>query len=129
VCTIAVDAESVQALKKRWMEWGLTVPIDVVESPYREIGLPLVSYLHEIDREKDQNVPTLVVLPEFVVSHWWAKLLHNQTSVAIREALYHDQIERGRGRPVINVPYRIGDERYEPSLVDLLPVLDESVAV
>ncbi len=114
VCAIEVDQQSVDALQARWEQWGLTVPLDVVESPYREVGTPLIKYLHKIDEEFNVTVPTMVVLPEFVVSNWWGNYLHNQTSVAIRAALYHDQIERGRGRPVVNVPYRIGDERYQP---------------
>lgn len=117
VCAIEVDPTSVEALRARWQSWGLTIPLDIVESPYREIGHPLIEYLHEMDQRSEAKIPTLVVLPEFVVSKWWEKLLHNQSSVAIRAALYRDQIARGRGRPVINVPYRIGDERYEPTLV------------
>lgn len=117
VCAIEVEPDGMEALKTRWQNWGLTVPLDIVESPYREIGRPLIHYLHEMDDKSGSSIPTLVVLPEFIVSRWWARLLHNQTSVAIRAALYHDQIARGRGRPVINVPYRIGDERYEPTLI------------
>jgi hypothetical protein len=63
------------------------------------------------------------VLPEFVVTHWWERLLHNGTSVTIRDVLFHDQIEQGRGRPIIHVPYRIGDELYQPELLgDCQPV-------
>jgi hypothetical protein len=59
-------------------------------------------------------MPTMVVLPQFVVSHWWEKWLHNQTSNTIREALLEDQIENGRGRPVIDVPYHIGGSMFQP---------------
>jgi amino acid transporter len=115
VCAITVEPETIQRLKRRWQEWGLEhVPLDIVESPYREIGIPLVSYLHQRDQQNQHHEPTLVVLPEFVVAHWWERFLHNQTSVAIRDALYHDQIAGGRGRPVIAVPYRIGEEAYVP---------------
>ncbi len=114
VCAIEVEPSSVERLKERWQQWQLKVPLDVVPSHFREIGKPLIKYLHQLDDEATEKIPTVVVLPEFVVSKWWEKLLHNQTSVAIRAALYHDQIARGRGRPVINVPYRIGDELYEP---------------
>ncbi len=117
VCAVAVDQQSVEALKARWQNWGISLPLDVVESPYREVGRPLIRYLHKLDDENLHSLPTLVVLPEFVVAEWWAQFLHNQTSKSIRAALYHDQITRGRGRPVINVPYRIGDERYEPTLI------------
>jgi hypothetical protein len=114
VCAIEVEPEGVERLQKRWQDWHLRIPLDIVPSSYREIGRPLIQYLHTLDEESDECIPTVVVLPEFVVSHWWERLLHNQTSVAIRAALYHDQITRGRGRPVIDVPYRIGDDLYEP---------------
>ncbi|MBL8133277.1 MAG: APC family permease [Anaerolineae bacterium] len=113
--SISVESSAVENLQARWKKLNVGIPLDVIESPYREIGRPLIGYLHELDEKSpDRNLPTTVILPEFVVSTWWEKLLHNQTSVAIREALYQDQIARGRGRAVINVPYRIGDELYEP---------------
>ncbi len=119
VCSIEVEESSTEVLKKRWKQWQIAVPLDIVESAYREIGRPLIRYLHQIDELNKDNVPTVVVLPEFVVSTWWEKLLHNQSSVAIRAALYQDQITRGRGRPVINVPYRIGEALYEPTLIEV----------
>ncbi|MBK8026523.1 MAG: APC family permease [Chloroflexi bacterium] len=113
--SVAVEPSQVEWLMKRWSKLNVRIPLDIVDSPFREIGRPLIKYLHEADEHSpDKNLPTTVILPEFVVSTWWEKLLHNQTSVAIREALYQDQIARGRGRAVINVPYRIGDDLYEP---------------
>jgi amino acid transporter len=115
VCAIEVEPEATERLHERWKEWKLKdIPLDVVTSPYREIGYPLTRYLHKRDQANSTGEPTIVILPEFVVSHWWERLLHNQTSVAIRDALYRDQLAGGRGRPVISVPYRIGDELYEP---------------
>lgn len=113
-CAIEVDPNAIEALKRRWKQWDIRIPLDIVQSEYREVGRPLIKYLHVKDELYHHDVPTCVVLPEFVVSSWWEKLLHNQTSKAIRAALYHDQIKRGRGRPVISVPYRIGDDLYEP---------------
>jgi hypothetical protein len=77
--------------------------------------------LHKVDEKSTIKIPTMVVLPEFVVSKWWHRFLHNGTSVAIREALYHDQIARGKGRPIISVPYRIGDTLYQPEMVVMPP--------
>jgi hypothetical protein len=126
VCAITVDPETIERLKERWKEWQLeTVPLDIVSSAYREIGGPLVNYLHARDRKNLHCEPTLVVLPEFVVMHWWERFLHNQTSATIRDALYRDQIAGGRGRPVISVPYRIGEERYIP--VKLQSNLDQNM--
>ena len=119
VCTIEVDPMSIERLQERWKQWQIKVPLDIVQSPYREIGQPLIKYLHNLDEESIERIPTVVVLPEFVVLSWWERLLHNQSSNVIRAALYRDQIARGRGRPVINVPYRIGDTLYEPIAVDM----------
>jgi amino acid transporter len=125
VCAIETDPAATERLHDRWTEWRIKVPLDIVQSPYREIGKPLIKYLHNLDEESVEKIPTVVVLPEFVVHRWWEKLLHNQTSGVIRAALYHDQIARGRGRPVINVPYRIGDTLYEPIAVERLdPAID-----
>ncbi len=112
---IEIEPDAVENLKKRWRQWNLGIPLDIVESEYREIGRPLRSYLHEIDEENPHTeVPTVVVMPEFVVERWWERFLHNQSARAIRAALYDDQIEHGHGRPVVMVPYRIGDALYEP---------------
>lgn len=121
VCAIRVEEKSIDKLKMQWQQWNLQhIPLDIVDSPYREVGRPLIEYLHRIDEKMcKEPVPTMVVLPQFVVSEWWEKLLHNQTTAAIRDALYHDQIERGLGRPVIEVPYRIGEERYIPGALQL----------
>lgn len=117
--TIEIEPEQTERLKKRWHQWNINIPLDIIESPYREISRPLIAYLHQQDDQHPDQVPTAIVMPEFVVIHWYDRFLHNQTSVAIRDALYHDQITRGRGRPVINVPYRIGDQPYEPILDDV----------
>lgn len=115
VCTIETNPADTERLRRRWADWHLeAVPLDVVESPYREIGRPLLDYLHRFDKGA---IPAMVVLPEFVVSKWWHHLLHNGTSTTIRDVLYHDHVERGHGRPVVVVPYRIGDDPYEPSVI------------
>lgn len=120
ICAIDTNPAATEHLSVKLKKWNLKVPVDVVPSPFRHIGQPLMRYLHQLDEDNPGQLPTTVVLPEFVVSHWWEQFLHNQTSKAIRAALYHDQITRGRGRPIINVPYRIGDELYQPPDTGLL---------
>lgn len=118
ICAIAVEPHAIERLQDRWRQWHLeSIPLDIVDSPYREIQRPLIRYLHDLDNANGGVSPAVVVLPEFVVARWWQRFLHNGTSVAIRDALYHDQIQHGRGRPVIAVPYQIGDVLYEPDLI------------
>ncbi len=72
----------------------------IVESPFRSFGAPLLSYLDTVDRA-DPGRPITVVLSEFVPSHWWEYLLHNQNAFRLKIALFF--------RPntsVIDVPFR-----------------------
>jgi hypothetical protein len=75
-----------------------------VESPYRALVAPLLSYLDVLDRgwpaEKEAPI-TFVVIPEYVARSWWERILYNQSAKRLRTALL--------GRPhtvVVNVPYR-----------------------
>jgi len=127
VCTIGVDDETVDRLRARWEEWDLGyIPLDIVSSPYREVGTPLIEYLHQLDKDAPHVMPTMVVLPQFVVLTWWENLLHNQTSNTIRDSLLRDQIATGRGRAVIDVPYHIGGKLFQP--VTLVEEASEKVA-
>jgi amino acid transporter len=118
VCAIETEPAAIERLSQRWVDWKLEkIPLDILESPYREIGRPLLNYLHEYD---DGGVPAMVMLPQFVVKKLWHRLLHNGTTSTIRDVLYQDNLSRGHGRPVILVPYRIGTELYEPEVVAVL---------
>lgn len=115
ICAIDTSPGAIEQLSKKLEKWSLNVPVDIIPSPYRRIGQPLIPYLHRLDENNPGQLPATVVLPEFVVSRWWEKLLHNQTTKTIRMALSLDQAERGQGRPVITVPYLIGQALYQPA--------------
>jgi amino acid transporter len=95
------DVASAERLRQEWSEWESGVELIIVESPFRSLAGPLLAY---IDALKDTH-PTdtiTVVLPEFVPSHWWEHLLHNQTALRLKAALlFHP------GIVVSNVPYHM----------------------
>ena len=80
------------------------VPLVVVDSPYRALAGPLLAYLDVLDAAWPPDKPepiTFVVIPEYVASSWWERMLYNQSAKRLRTALL--------GRPhtvVVNVPYR-----------------------
>jgi amino acid transporter len=85
---IATDAHDVEVIRARWeqvQEQGRTHLV-VVESPYRSLTHPLVAYI-EAQQELYPEETLTVVLPEFVVNHWWEHLLHNQTALHVKLAL------------------------------------------
>jgi len=98
------DAEAGERLRERWARQLPDVPLVVVESPYRAIVGPLSAYLDVLDRTwpPDREPPTtIVVLPEYVGSHWWGRALYNQAARSLRSAL------AGRERTIVlDVPYR-----------------------
>jgi amino acid transporter len=76
----------------------------VVESPYRTLVNPFVHYL-ESRRAEDPGEVTIVLLPVYVARHWWQRVLYNQNTQRIRNALL--------GRKdivVLDVPYRLDED-------------------
>jgi hypothetical protein len=58
----------------------------IIESPYRSLHAPLLAYIDTIHELYPDVTPT-VLLPEFVVNHWWEHLLHNQTALRLKASL------------------------------------------
>jgi amino acid transporter len=95
------DMPSAERLAREWEEWAPGVELVIVESPFRSLGGPLLAYIDALKDTHPQDTIT-VVLPEFVPSHWWEHLLHNQTALRLKAALlFHP------GVVVANVPYHM----------------------
>jgi hypothetical protein len=109
---IADDAEEGAAMRERWVRQIPDIPLVVVESPYRALVGPLLSYLDVLSAAWPPDKPepiTFVVIPEYVARSWWERLLYNQSAKRLRSALL------GRAHTVVvDVPYRRDDEPEEP---------------
>jgi amino acid transporter len=101
---ISDEPEQAAEIRIRWERQLPDVPLVIVESPYRALVAPMLSYLDVLDRAwpADKEAPiTFVVIPEYVARSWWERILYNQSAKRLRAALL--------GRPhtvVVNVPYR-----------------------
>jgi hypothetical protein len=80
---VSLSPEGTEALIKQWENWGCNIPLIVLESPYRSLTEPILSYLDQHERENPNQQLTLVV-PEFVTKKWWHRILHNQSALAIK---------------------------------------------
>ncbi len=99
--TIASDPQRVLDLQRTWQEMDINIPLVVVDSPYREFTRPAVEYVKSLRPGPDHTVT--VIIPEFVVEHWWENFLHNQNALRLKGALL--------GVPwvvVISIPFHIG---------------------
>ena len=80
---IDTDPIDTSLLEERWEIWGGGIPLVVLESPFRSLVGPLLEYLEEVKKEKENNVVT-VIIPEFVAPKWWHRLLHNQSGLMLK---------------------------------------------
>ncbi|TMR06467.1 APC family permease [Actinomadura soli] len=84
--TVAVDAAESQRLQDEWDALDIPVPLKILDSPYREITRPVLSYVKSVRRKSPRDVVT-VFIPEYVVGHWWEQLLHNQSALRLKGRL------------------------------------------
>ena len=83
---VSSDEES-QLLIDEWDRHHLTVELETVYTPFRDITEPVLTRLNELDDESQDDLIT-VVIPEFVTSirsQW----LHNQTALSLKARLLY----------------------------------------
>jgi amino acid transporter len=103
------DAEEAKELQAEWLKTQPGIQMVIIESPYRSLGGPLLAYIDALQETHPKDTVT-VVLPEYVPSHWWEHLLHNQTALRLKAALlFHP------GVVVTNVPYHVSRPRPKPA--------------
>ncbi|MFJ4649760.1 APC family permease [Nocardia sp. NPDC088792] len=99
--TVNVDEPETRKLVRAWEGSDITVPLKVIESPYREITKPVVDYVKRVRKNSPRDVVT-VFIPEYVVGHWWEHLLHNQSALRLKGRLLFEP-----GVMVTSVPWQL----------------------
>jgi amino acid transporter len=98
---ISPDDADTKAMQALWEQWKPGINLVVLQPPYRTIVAPFLDYLDVVDRERDDDLVT-VLLPEFVPRRWWHHFLHNQTALMLKGALLFR-----KNVVVIDVPYHL----------------------
>ncbi|OLF16922.1 APC family permease [Actinophytocola xanthii] len=99
--TVNVDDADTRALVAQWEKEDFSVPLKVVESPYREITKPVLDYVRRVRTDNPRDVVT-VYIPEYVVGRWWEQLLHNQSALRLKGRLLFQP-----GVMVTSVPWQL----------------------
>ncbi len=110
--TVNVDDADTRALTAAWEKEDFSVPLKVVESPYREITKPVLDYVKRVRTDNPRDVVT-VYIPEYVVGRWWEQFLHNQSALRLKGRLLFQP-----GVMVTSVPWQLASserlrDRYE----------------
>jgi len=107
---VNVDPKDTAEVIDAWGKWGMGIPLKVLDSPYRSVTGTVLQYLDTLEWEVGFDQQLTVVLPEFVPVRWWHFVLHNQTALMLKAALF---FRRRAGRwvaVVTDVPYYLGAE-------------------
>ncbi|KOV69369.1 DNA-binding protein [Streptomyces sp. MMG1121] len=99
--TVNVDVAETKALREEWERRGIDVPLKVLDSPYREITRPIIEYVKGL-RKESPRAAVSVIIPEYVVGHWYEHLLHNQSALRLKGRLLFTP-----GVMVTSVPYQL----------------------
>jgi amino acid transporter len=98
---VADDDDDAARMRDEWGTYQFDVPLDIVPSPYRELTHPVLDYVDTLDRRYRNDVVT-VIIPEFVVQHWWGQLLHNQSALLLKARLLFR-----KGTVVTSIPFQV----------------------
>ena len=107
--SFGLDPAATEKLGDEWLQSEIPIPLEIHESPFRDIGQSLASYIEQFRPDGRDRVVT-VVLPEFVVSKLRHQFLHGQTALLVKRHLLFI-----RGVVVASVPYHL-EERSSPTL-------------
>jgi amino acid transporter len=110
--TVGVDSDDVARLRAEWEALDLPVALKVLDSPFREITRPVLTYVRSIRRESPRDI-VVVYIPEYVVGHWWEQLLHNQSALRLKGRLLFTA-----GVVVASVPWQLASSEGQTGLED-----------
>jgi amino acid transporter len=110
--TVGVDADEAQRLRDQWEKMDLPVPLRILDSPFREITRPIITYVRSIRRDSPRDL-VVVYIPEYVVGHWWEQLLHNQSALRLKGRLLFTP-----GVVVASVPWQLASTEGQTGMED-----------
>ncbi|MEW1634071.1 APC family permease [Streptomyces sp. NPDC093801] len=104
--SVAADEQEARGLREAWADVDPGMPLKILHSPYREVVGPVVAYVEEAAAAEGTDMLS-VVIPEYVVGHWWEQPLHNQNALRLKARLLFTP-----GIAVIDVPYLLESARH-----------------
>ncbi|HEY9076237.1 MAG TPA: APC family permease [Anaerolineaceae bacterium] len=99
---VSIDPQESIKVREKWSLYGEGTRLVVLESPYRLMVEPVIEYIDKLLEFRQPNELLTIVVPQFVPSHWWENLLHNQTALLLRFALMFKP-----GLVIVEVPYQV----------------------
>lgn len=99
---VSIDSNESEKVREKWETFGGGTRLVILDSPYRLLIEPVLDYIQKMLSIMQRNETLTIVVPQFVTSHSWENLLHNQTAVLLRRALMFKP-----GLVILEVPYQV----------------------
>ncbi|MBP7930305.1 MAG: APC family permease [Acidimicrobiia bacterium] len=102
--SVAMDEGHADTMRESWQKLGVDFPLDIIESPFRDLTNTVEEYLDVLTERWGHDYIT-VVIPEFVLPHWWQGIMHNQSALALKLAL-----KLRANTVVVTVPFHLAED-------------------
>jgi amino acid transporter len=99
--SFGLDPEQTEKLGDEWLQAQVPHPLEIEESPFRDLGISLQRYLERFNPDGLDRVVT-VVIPEFIVRKRRHQVLHGQTALIVKRRMLFES-----GVVVVSVPYHL----------------------
>jgi amino acid transporter len=103
---VSLDPQQSERVQQEWERWGDGARLAILDSPYRLLLEPLLTYIDDLDDQRQPDELITIVVPQFVPRHWLHNVLHAQTAFWLRMALLFRP-----GIVITNVPYQVSREK------------------
>lgn len=100
---IAFEKENEKLFEEKWKTWYPDIRLVTLHSQYRSIIQPLSKFVDTIEHKASaSNYSVTVLIPQFIPKKSWHNILHNQSSLLIRNFLLYR-----KNVIVTTVPYQL----------------------
>lgn len=99
--SFGLDPEQTEKLGDEWLAARVPHPLEIEESPYRDLGESVTRYIERFRADGLDRVVTIVI-PEFIVRKRRHQILHGQTALIVKRRMLFES-----GVVVVSVPYHL----------------------
>ncbi|MEX3610126.1 amino acid permease [Rothia sp. LK2588] len=117
--TINMTEDATRRVVTDWDKLQVPAPLTVLDSPYRDPVKPMLGFVRDLKNAAPRTA-VVVYLPEYVVKHWWERIIHRRT---VHKLAAH--LRREPGVIVASVPWNLGREEDILAGVDTPRPIDE----
>lgn len=103
---VNVNPKETERLRLSWRAVNFSIPLVILDSPYRSIINPFLDFLFEQDERDPSRGKAIVVMPSFVTG-MEQNVLHNQTVSIFKKALVNHRSKDEQMRVIVEIPYQI----------------------